>query len=111
MSDKPSLPKGTRDFTPEIMHRRNYILDTIRSVYRSCGYQPLETPAMEKLSVLTGKYGDEGDQLLYRVLNSGDYLRNVETSDLAEGIGSMTPKIAEKGLRYDLTVPFARHVV
>lgn len=108
---KPSLPKGTRDFGPSQMARRNYILDTIKDTFRLFGYQQLETPSMENLSVLTGKYGDEGDQLLYKILNSGDYLKKVNATDLDAGTAAMLPKIAEKGLRYDLTVPFARYVV
>lgn len=111
MAQKPSLPKGTRDFGPEQMFKRNYILDTIKVVFQKYGFLPLETPAMENLSVLTGKYGDEGDQLLYRVLNSGDFLSKTTADDYAAGAKSLTSKIAEKGLKYDLTVPFARHVV
>lgn len=110
-NSKPALPKGTRDYPPTVMYRRNFILSTIRSVFESCGFQPLETPAMENLSVLTGKYGDEGDQLLFKILNSGDYLSKVDESDHRLGSSSFTSKISEKGLRYDLTVPFARHVV
>lgn len=109
-SIKPTLPKGTRDFGPETMVKRNYILDTIKGVYRKFGFMPLETPGLENLSVLTGKYGDEGDQLLFRILNSGDYLRGVSAEDLDTGAGSVTNKISEKGLRYDLTVPLARYV-
>ncbi|AZQ61986.1 histidine--tRNA ligase [Flammeovirga pectinis] len=108
---KPSVPKGTRDFGPEQMAKRTYILDTIKSVYKKYGFQNLETPTMENLSVLTGKYGDEGDQLLFKVVNSGDYLKKVTAKDLEEGAKHMLPKISEKGLRYDLTVPFARYVV
>lgn len=108
---KPGLPKGTRDFGPEQMAKRNFILNTIREVFRKFGYQPLETPSMENLSVLTGKYGDEGDQLLFKVLNSGDYLSKTTERDYQEGAPHLLPKIAEKGLRYDLTVPFARYVV
>ncbi len=111
MSTKPSLPKGVRDFGPEEMARRNFIFDTIREVFRTFGFMPLETPAMEKLDVLTGKYGDEGDQLLFRILNSGQYLKSVDASDLSDGESAVTPKIAEKGLKYDLTVPFARFTV
>ena len=111
MAQKPSLPKGTRDFGPAQMYKRNYILDQIKSVFQKYGFMPLETPAMENLSVLTGKYGDEGDQLLYRLLNSGDFLKKVKPEDLEGGTKLISPKIAEKGLRYDLTVPFARHVV
>src|SRR5690606_21418756 len=108
---KPSLPKGTRDFGPLQMARRNYILDTIKDTFRLFGYQQLETPAMENLSTLTGKYGDEGDQLLFKILNSGDFLKNVNFDDIAAGAPKVLPKVAEKGLRYDLTVPFARYVV
>ncbi|MFC2187786.1 histidine--tRNA ligase [Fulvivirgaceae bacterium LMO-SS25] len=108
---KPTLPKGTRDFGPEQMARRNFILDNIKSVFRKFGFMPLETPAMENLSVLTGKYGDEGDQLLFRILNSGDFMSKTDATDIAEGAKGLLPKITEKGLRYDLTVPFARYVV
>ncbi len=107
--EKPSLPKGTRDFGPVAMARRQFIFDTIRTVFRTYGYQPLETPAMEKLSTLTGKYGDEGDQLLFKVLNSGDFISKVD--DRSADSRTLTPQISEKGLRYDLTVPFARYVV
>ena len=110
MSQKPTLPKGTRDFGPEIMAKRNFILNTIRSVFEKFGFMPLETPSMENLSVLTGKYGDEGDQLLFKILNSGDFLSKTDTKDFETGSKAMLPKIAEKGLRYDLTVPFARYV-
>ena len=109
--DKPSIPKGTRDFGPEKMLKRQHILNTIRNVFEKYGYQPLETPAMENLSVLTGKYGAEGDQLLYKILNSGDFLSKVDEKDFHEGSKKLTYKIAGKGLRYDLTVPFARYVV
>ena len=108
--EKPSLPKGTRDFGPDKMMVRNFITSNIRSVFEKFGFLPLETPAMEKLSVLTGKYGEEGDQLLYKVLNSGNYLSGLESEDLQD-TKSLTPKISERGLRYDLTVPFARYVV
>ncbi|MCE7997203.1 MAG: histidine--tRNA ligase [Roseivirga sp.] len=111
MAQKPSLPKGTRDFGPAQMLKRNYILDAIRAVFRKYGFLPLETPAMENLSTLTGKYGDEGDQLLFRILNSGDYLSKTQVSDYTTGSKALTGKIAEKGLKYDLTVPFARYVV
>jgi histidyl-tRNA synthetase len=116
MSNKPTLPKGTRDFGPEQMAKRTYILDSVRTVFQKFGFQPLETPSMENLSVLTGKYGDEGDQLLFKILNSGEYLskrgeRIVHPEDLEQGESRITPLIAEKGLRYDLTVPFARYVV
>ena len=108
---KPSLPKGTRDFGPIQMARRNYILDQIRSTFQLFGYNQIETPAMENLSTLTGKYGDEGDQLLFKILNSGDYLKNVSAEDLEKGASATLTKVSEKGLRYDLTVPFARFVV
>lgn len=108
---KPSLPKGTRDFGPVQMARRNYILKTIKDTFSLFGFQQIETPAMENLSTLTGKYGDEGDQLLFKILNSGDFLKNVEASDLEKGASAVLPKVSEKGLRYDLTVPFARYVV
>ena len=111
MSQKPSLPKGTRDFGPSQMAKRNHILDTIKKVFKKYGFQPLETPAMENLSVLTGKYGGEGDQLLFRILNSGDFLSKTGESDYKKGTKGLLPKIAEKGLKYDLTVPFARYVV
>ena len=109
---KPSIPKGTRDFGPEIMVRRNYIFDTIKKVYQLYGYQPLETPAMESLNTLLGKYGEEGDKLLFKILNSGDYLAKANKDDLQNAdSGKLTSQISEKGLRYDLTVPFARYVV
>lgn len=111
MAQKPSLPKGTRDFGPEQMLKRNYIIDSIKGIFRKYGFMPLETPAMENLSVLTGKYGDEGDQLLFRILNSGDFLNKTNESDFSDGYKSLTSKISEKGLKYDLTVPFARYVV
>ena len=108
---KPTLPKGTRDFGPEQMSKRLFIFDTIRQTFKRFGFLPLETPAMENLSTLTGKYGDEGDQLLFKLLNSGDFAASLTELDLASGSKKLTPKIAEKGLRYDLTVPFARYVV
>jgi len=108
---KPSLPKGTRDFGPLQMARRTFILDTIKDTFQLFGYQQIETPAMENLSTLTGKYGDEGDQLLFKVLNSGDFLKDVDAGDLEKGSNSILNKVSEKGLRYDLTVPFARYVV
>lgn len=109
---KPSIPKGTRDFSPEEMAKRNYIFDTIKEVYRLYGFRQIETPAMENLSTLMGKYGEEGDKLLFKILNSGDYLSSVTKDDLAENNSVKTAnKISEKGLRYDLTVPFARYVV
>jgi len=110
--EKPTLPKGTRDFGPAQMAKRQYILNTIRQVFQKYGFQPLETPAMENLSTLTGKYGEEGDQLLFKILNSGDYLKEIESSKLeTRNSKLLTFDISEKGLRYDLTVPFARYVV
>ena len=109
---KPSIPKGTRDFSPEEMAKRNYIFDTIKEVYRLYGFSQIETPAMENLSTLMGKYGEEGDKLLFKILNSGDFLKDVTEGDITEGNSVKTAnKISEKGLRYDLTVPFARFVV
>ncbi len=110
MSSKPTIPKGTRDFGPEVMAHRNHIFDTIRHVFRLFGYQPIETPAMENLSTLLGKYGEEGDKLLFRILNSGDFLQDVDLFTVG-GTSGLLPLITEKGLRYDLTVPFARFVV
>ncbi|WP_295720993.1 histidine--tRNA ligase [Mucilaginibacter sp.] len=111
-SIKPSVPKGTRDFSPVEMVKRNYIFDTIKSVFRKYGYQQIETPTMENLSTLTGKYGDEGDKLIFKVLNSGDYLAKVKPEKLATlNSNAITLDISEKALRYDLTVPFARYVV
>ncbi|WP_282035866.1 histidine--tRNA ligase [Saccharicrinis aurantiacus] len=112
MAQKPSIPKGTRDFSPVEMAKRNYIFDTIKSVFLKYGYQPIETPAMENLSTLMGKYGEEGDKLLFKILNSGDYLAKADESLLAQKNSvKTTTQISEKGLRYDLTVPFARFVV
>jgi len=123
---KPSIPKGTRDFSPEEMAKRNYIFDTIRSVFHLYGFQQIETPAMENLSTLMGKYGEEGDKLLFKILNSGDFMKGVASGNQSEPIelmnnhglkelldnpAKLTGKISEKGLRYDLTVPFARYVV
>lgn len=109
---KPSIPKGTRDFSPVEMAKRNYIFDTIREVYALYGYQQIETPAMETLQTLMGKYGEEGDKLLFKVLNSGDCLCNVTDEELLQrNPAHLAAKICEKGLRYDLTVPFARYVV
>ena len=107
---KPSIPKGTRDFGPAQVARRQHIFQVIRRTFELFGYAPLETPTLENLSVLTGKYGDEGDQLLFKVLNSGDFAKDVTADDLATGSKALLPKVAEKGLRYDLTVPFARYV-
>ena len=108
---KPSIVKGTRDFGPQQMVRRNYIFSTIRSVFERFGFQPIETPAMESLTTLMGKYGEEGDQLLFKILDSGDFSEKIGQSDLGEGYKKLTTKISEKGLKYDLTVPFARYVV
>lgn len=108
---KPSLVKGTRDFGPEQMSKRLFIFDTIRATFKRFGFLPLETPSMENLTTLTGKYGDEGDQLLFKILNSGDFASALTPEISEAGSKAMLPKIAEKGLRYDLTVPFARYVV
>ena len=112
MAQKPSIPKGTRDFSPMEMAKRNYIFDTIKQVYQLYGFQQIETPAMETLGTLMGKYGEEGDKLLFKVLNSGDYLNKVSDEELKERNAlHLAAKLCEKGLRYDLTVPFARYVV
>ncbi|MGM0621558.1 MAG: histidine--tRNA ligase [Bacteroidota bacterium] len=112
MAQKPSVPKGTRDFLPSEMVHRNYILDTIKDVFRLYGFQPIETPAMENLSTLMGKYGEEGDKLLFKILNSGDFVSKVSDDIYNEKDSvKLTSQISEKGLRYDLTVPFARFVV
>ena len=112
MANKPSIPKGTRDFSPLEMAKRNYIFNTIKAVYSLYGFQQIETPAMENLQTLMGKYGEEGDKLLFKVLNSGDYLNKVSDEELAErNVLRLASRICEKGLRYDLTVPFARYVV
>jgi histidyl-tRNA synthetase len=109
---KPSIPKGTRDFSTEEMLRREYIFDSVKQIFRLYGYQPIETPAVENLSTLLGKYGEEGDKLLFRILNSGDFLSSVNGNDLINrDSGKLSSMICEKGLRYDLTVPFARYVV
>ena len=109
---KPSIPEGTRDFGPEQVRKRNYIFDTVRTVFAKFGFQPLETPAMENLSTLTGKYGDEGDKLLFKILNNGDYLSKADEQALANrDSNKLISSIAKRGLRYDLTVPFARYVV
>jgi len=109
---KPSIPKGTRDFSPGEIMKRDYIFDTIKSVFRLYGFQPVETPAMENLSTLLGKYGDEGDKLIFRILNSGDFLSAVSDDDLLKReTGRLSSQFCERGLRYDLTVPFARYVV
>lgn len=110
--DKPSIPKGTRDFLPGEMVKRNYIFDTIRNVFLRFGFLPIETPAMEQISTLTGKYGEEGDRLLFRILNSGNYLAGVSDDEIIKrDINKLKASLSDKGLRYDLTVPFARFVV
>ena len=112
MANKPGIPKGTRDFSPAEMARRNYIFNTIRQVYALYGFQPIETPAMENLTTLMGKYGEEGDKLLFKILNSGDFLHGITDDDLlARNAPHLAAAFCEKGLRYDLTVPFARYVV
>ena len=109
---KPTIPQGTRDFSPEEMTKRNYIFDTIRTVFHLYGFKPIETPAVENLSTLMGKYGEEGDKLLFKILNSGDFLNKTTDEELLlRNSVRLTNKISEKGLRYDLTVPFARFVV
>ncbi len=111
---KPSLPKGVRDFGPATMAKREFIFNTIKNVYKKFGFSPIETPSMENLSVLTGKYGDEGDQLIFKIINSGDYLADIREKGinvLSEDVKKILPLISEKALRYDLTVPFARYVV
>ena len=111
-TEKPTLPRGTQDFGPSVMVKRNFIIDNIKSVFERYGFLPLETPAMENLSVLTGKYGEEGDQLLFKILNSGNYLDGIDPSELSQSNAkNLAFRISEKGLRYDLTVPFARYVV
>ncbi len=112
MAQKPSIPKGTRDFSPIEMAKRNYIFDTIRNAFKLFGYKQIETPAMENLSTLMGKYGEEGDKLLFKILNSGDFLKSSSDEELLNrNLVKLTNKVSEKGLRYDLTVPFARFVV
>ena len=112
MAQKPSIPKGTRDFSPAEMAKRNFIFDTVKAVFQLYGFQPIETPAMENLSTLMGKYGEEGDKLLFKILNSGDFISKVDEGELLERNSiRLTNQISEKGLRYDLTVPFARFVV
>ena len=110
--NKPSIPKGTRDFSPAEMAKRNYIFDTIKDVYALYGYQQIETPSMETLQTLMGKYGEEGDKLLFKILNSGDFIGKVPANEfVSDNVLKLAAKICEKGLRYDLTVPFARYVV
>lgn len=112
MAQKPSIPKGTRDFSPEEVSRRNYIFDKIKTEFKKFGFQPIETPSFENSSTLMGKYGDEGDRLIFKILNSGDFLRKADKNALEEKDSlKLTPSISEKALRYDLTVPFARYVV
>src|ERR1035437_5663391 len=112
MVSSTSIPKGTRDFSTEEMLRREYIFESIKQIFRLYGYQPIETPAIENLSTLLGKYGEEGDKLLFRILNSGDFLSSISDDDLAKRESNkLSSRICEKGLRYDLTVPFARYVV
>ena len=112
MAQKPSIPKGTRDFGPVEMAKRNYIFNTIKDVYALYGFQQIETPAMETLQTLMGKYGEEGDKLLFKILNSGDYMNKVSDEDIHSlGALKLAAKLCEKGLRYDLTVPFPRYVV
>ena len=108
--NKPTIPKGTRDFGPKEVFKRHFIINHIKQTFEKFGFLPLETPTMENLSTLTGKYGDEGDQLLFKVLNSGDYLSKTSQEDIDSGSKKLTHKISEKGLRYDLTIPFARYV-
>ncbi|MCH4822941.1 histidine--tRNA ligase [Gramella lutea] len=112
MAQKPSIPKGTRDFSPEEVAKRNYIFETIQSEFKRFGFQPIETPSFENSSTLMGKYGDEGDRLIFKILNSGDFLKKADKNALAENDSNkLTSSISEKALRYDLTVPFARYVV
>ncbi len=112
MAQKPSIPKGTRDFSPEEVARRNYIFDKIKAEFKNFGFQPIETPSFENSSTLMGKYGDEGDRLIFKILNSGDFLKKADKNTLEEKDSlKLTPSISEKALRYDLTVPFARYVV
>ena len=111
-AQKPGIPKGTRDFSPLEMAKRNYILNTIHSVYALYGFKQIETPAMENLSTLMGKYGEEGDKLLFKILNSGDFLHGMTPDEVSNtSTLKLAAKFCEKGLRYDLTVPFARYVV
>ena len=110
MAQKPSIPKGTRDFPSEVMMQRNYVFKTIQSAFQRFGFIPIETPAMENLDTLMGKYGEEGDRLIFKILNSGDYLSKANISSDTNSV-SLTKLISEKALRYDLTVPLARYVV
>jgi len=112
MASKPSIPKGTRDFSPVEVSKRNYITAIMRTHFENFGYQPIETPSFENSDTLMGKYGEEGDRLIFKILNSGDYLDKVSTAELLDlNYKKLTTKISEKALRYDLTVPFARYVV
>ncbi|MGB3591075.1 MAG: histidine--tRNA ligase, partial [Nonlabens sp.] len=112
MAQKPSVPKGTRDYSPLQVQRRNYIIDVARKHFELHGFMPIETPSFENYDTLMGKYGEEGDRLIFKILNSGDYLKKVEDQDLASRSSQgLTPQISDKALRYDLTVPFARYVV
>jgi histidyl-tRNA synthetase len=112
LAQKPSIPKGTRDFSSEEVAKRNYIVNTLRSCFEIYGYQPIETPSFEKSETLLGKYGEEGDRLIFKILNSGDFLNKVDDQLYSEkNSAKLTSKISEKALRYDLTVPFARYVV
>ncbi len=112
MAQKPSIPKGTRDFSPAEVNKRNYIFDVVKKHFKTFGFQPIETPSFENYETLMGKYGEEGDRLIFKILNSGDYLRKVDDATFnAKNSNALTPKISEKALRYDLTVPFARYVV
>ena len=112
MAQKPSIPKGTRDFSPEEVAKRNYIFDIIKTQFKSFGFQPIETPSFENSSTLMGKYGEEGDRLIFKILNSGDYLKKADAKALElKDSTALTSSISEKALRYDLTVPFARYVV
>ncbi|NNE76989.1 MAG: histidine--tRNA ligase, partial [Pricia sp.] len=112
MAQKPSIPKGTRDFIPSEVVKRNYIFDTIKKNFELYGFQPIETPSFENLETLMGKYGDEGDRLIFKILNSGDFISKVDNETYSlKDTNALAPKISEKALRYDLTVPFARYVV
>jgi len=112
MAQKPSIPKGTRDFTPQEISKRNYIFDVVKKHFQTFGYQPIETPSFENSETLLGKYGEEGDRLIFKILNSGDFISKVnDVTYSSKNSGSLAPLITEKALRYDLTVPFARYVV
>ena len=112
MAQKPSLPKGTRDFSPQVVAKRMFIIKTLRHCFETFGFRPIETPSFEKSETLMGKYGEEGDRLIFKILNSGDYLAKADAQLLDERDSQkLTPQISEKALRYDLTVPFARYVV